>query len=262
MTILCLHRLEGRAAANGTAASYGGAMRQCHFLRRVLLSRNGVSALTEIADRTWKALTFVIASSTVLAALMMPASAKPFSIVAFGDSLTAGYMLPADHAFPAVLEKALRKDGFDVAVANAGVSGDTTSGGLDRLDWSVPDGTDGVILELGANDMLRGQDPALARQNLESMITALQKRRIAVFLAGMYATPTLGATYVNAFNAIYPDLAKAHGLPLYPFFLDGVLGQAKLQLEDGLHPNAAGVDAMVHGILPRVEAWLRTLPQG
>lgn len=234
-------------------------MRRFHFVRRVLPSRLWAYDLDKAADQAWKALAVVIASFTFLAVPAMPAAAKPLSIVAFGDSLTAGYRLPADHAFPAVLEKALRKDGFDVAVANAGVSGDTTSGGLDRLDWSVPEGTDGVILELGANDMLRGQEPALARRNLEAMIAALQKRRISVFLAGMYATPTLGATYVDAFNAIYPDLAKAHDLPLYPFFLDGVLGQAKLQLEDGLHPNAAGVDTMVRGILPRIEAWLKTL---
>ena len=187
-----------------------------------------------------------------------PAAAKPLSLVAFGDSLTAGYMLPADHAFPAVLEKALRQNGFDVAVANAGVSGDTTTGGLDRLEWSVPDGTDGVILELGANDMLRGQEPALPRKNLEAMIAALQKRKIAVFLAGMYANPTLGG---KSFNAIYPELAAKYGIPLYPFFLTGVAGQRQLQLSDGLHPNAAGVDVMVRGILPAIETWLKTLPR-
>ena len=193
----------------------------------------------------------------------MPAQAKTFNIVALGDSLTAGYMLPAEAAFPAVLEKALRKDGFDVTVANAGVSGDTTTGGLDRLDWSVPDGTDGVILELGANDMLRGQEPALARKNLEIMIQKLQARKIAVFLAGMVASPTLGADYGRTFNAIYPDLAKAYSLPLYPFFLDGVAEDPQLKLNDGMHPNAGGVTLMVKGILPSIEAWLRGIaPKG
>lgn len=188
------------------------------------------------------------------------ASAKPLTIVAFGDSLTAGYMLPAAHAFANVLQEALRKNGLDVTVTNAGVSGDTTTGGLERLDWSVPDGTDGVILELGANDMLRGEDPAIPRKNLETMIQRLQARRIPVFLAGMLASPTLGDAYVRSFNAIYPDLARQYGLPLYPFFLNGVVGQAKLQLSDGAHPNAEGVDAMVRGILPSIEAWLKTLP--
>ena len=188
------------------------------------------------------------------------AVAKPLTVVAFGDSLTAGYMLPAEHAFPNVLQAALQKDGFDVAVTNAGVSGDTTTGGLERLDWSVPDGTDGVILELGANDMLRGEDPAIPRKNLETMIERLKSRHIAVFLAGMLASPTLGAPYVKSFNAIYPDLAHRYAIPLYPFFLNGVVGQAGLQLSDGLHPNAGGVDAMVKGILPSVEAWLKTLP--
>lgn len=189
-------------------------------------------------------------------------TAKTLNIVAFGDSLSAGYMLPADDAFPAVLEKALRADGFDVHVTNAGVSGDTTAGGLDRLDWSVPDGTDGVILELGANDMLRGLDPAITRKNLDAMLAALNKRHIAVFLAGMYASPTMGTEFVGAFNAIYPELAKQYGTPLYPFFLNGVVGQPNLQLQDGMHPNAAGVAKIVSGILPSIEQWLKTLPQG
>lgn len=189
----------------------------------------------------------------------MPALTKTLTIVAFGDSLTAGYMLPADDAFPVVLEKALRRDGFDVAISNAGVSGDTTTGGLERLDWSVPDGTDAVILELGANDMLRGQDPALTRKNLAAMIEKLQARHIKVFLAGMLASPTLGAEFGKSFNAIYPDLAKTYGVPLYPFFLEGVTGQAKLQLSDGLHPNAGGVGVMVRGILPSVETWLKAM---
>jgi acyl-CoA thioesterase-1 len=196
----------------------------------------------------------------VFAALSLlpgPAMAATMKLVAFGDSLTAGYMLPADAAFPVKLEKALRADGFDVAITNAGVSGDTTSGGLDRIDWSIPDGTDGVILELGANDMLRGQDPALTRANLDAMLKRLKDRHIRVFLAGMRASPTLGTDYVQTFEAIYPDLAKAYDVPLYPFFLAGVAGQANLQLKDGMHPDAAGVDVIVKGILPSIEAWLK-----
>ena len=189
----------------------------------------------------------------------VPARAKTLNIVAFGDSLTAGYMLPADAAFPAVLQRALRDAAVDVVVGNAGVSGDTTTGGLDRLDWSIPDGTDGVILELGANDMLRGQDPGLARANLETMIKRLQARHIKVFLAGMFASPTLGTPYVTQFNAIYPDLARIYDVPLYPFFLDGVTGQSKFVLSDGMHPNAAGVDVMVKGILPKVLVWLKSV---
>lgn len=187
--------------------------------------------------------------------------ARTLHLVALGDSLTAGYELTAEQAFPAVLETALRKEGVDVAIANAGVSGDTTTGGLERLTWSVPDGTDGVILELGANDMLRGLDPSIPRKNLDAIIVALRARKIPVFLAGMLAVPTLGVDYVKSFNAIYPDLARSYGLPLYAFFLEGVAGQPKMQLNDGLHPNAAGVDTMVRGILPSIEMWLKQLPR-
>lgn len=188
--------------------------------------------------------------------------ARTLQIVAFGDSLMAGYNLPPGDDYPARLQAALRQQSLDVTVTNASVSGDTTTGGLDRLDWSVPDGTDGVLLELGANDMLRGQDPSLTKQNLSAMIGRLQARHIAVFLMGMKATPTLGADYVGRFDAIYPDLAKADGLPLDPFFLDGVAGQAKLQLADGMHPNPDGVAAMVARTAPAVAAWLKGLPAG
>ena len=194
--------------------------------------------------------------------LLAPASAfaRTLQIVAFGDSLMAGYNLPAGDDFPARLQTALRQDGLDVTITNASVSGDTTSAGLDRLDWSVPDGTDGVLLELGANDMLRGQDPTLTKQNLDTMVGKLQARHIAVYLLGMKANPTLGADYVARFDAIYSALARTAGLPLDPFFLDGVAGQAKLQLGDGMHPNPDGVAAMVVRVKPGVEAWLKTLP--
>ena len=157
---------------------------------------------------------------------MSPASARTLKIVAFGDSLTAGYELPADAAFPSVLERALHKDGFDVSVANAGVSGDTTSGGLERLDWSVPDGTDLTIVELGANDMLRGIDPAVTRTALDGIVSGLVKRGSKVLLTGMYASPSLDSTYREQFAAIFPGLAKRYDVPLYPFFLTGIIGQA------------------------------------
>jgi len=179
--------------------------------------------------------------------------ADPVGIVGFGDSLMAGYRLGPGESFADKLQAALKKDGYDVTVANAGVSGDTTSDGLARLDWSVPDGTDLVILELGANDMLRGVDPALTRKNLEAMIERLKERGIKVLLVGMKAAPNLGPDYQKAFDAIYPDLAARYSLPLYPFFLDGVAGHPDLQLDDGMHPNAKGVDRMVEGALPIVE---------
>jgi acyl-CoA thioesterase I len=186
-----------------------------------------------------------------------PALAGPTTIAAFGDSLSAGYQLPADAAFPAVLERALKKDGFDLAVANAAVSGDTTQAGLERLDWSVPDGTDLVIVELGANDMLRGVDPAVTAKNLGAIVEDLQKRRSKVLLAGMYASTELDAGYRARFAALYQDLAKRYGVPLYPFFLAGIIGHPELHLQDGLHPNAEGVKVIVANILPSVEDALR-----
>lgn len=194
-----------------------------------------------------------------LLTLMFPAAAQsppPLRLVALGDSLTAGYLLPADAAFPVLLQKALTAAGRRVEIANAGVSGDTTAGGLARLDWSVPDGTRGVILELGANDALRGLDPARAEANLDAMITRLKARNIEVLLAGMYAPRNNGPEYVAAFDAIFPRLAARHGLMLYPFFLEGVTGAGGMVLPDGMHPNRAGVEEIVRRILPTVEAFL------
>lgn len=200
-------------------------------------------------------------TTAMLAGLPVAASAAPLRIVALGDSLTAGFQLPADAAFPTVLEKALRSDGVDVSVANAGVSGDTAQAGLERLDWSVPDGTQGVILELGANDMLRGLDPRTTAKTLQTIIDRLEARNIKVFLAGMRAAPSLGPEYGERFNAIFPALAKANDLPFYPFFLQGVMEDRALRLADGLHPTAAGVAVMVKGIAPAIGAWLRGLPK-
>jgi acyl-CoA thioesterase-1 len=183
-------------------------------------------------------------------------AAKPVKMVVLGDSLSAGLGLSGSAAFPARLQKALKAKGIDVDVINAGVSGDTTSGGRDRLDWSVPEGTEAVILELGANDALRGIDPKVTRTALTEILTRLQARRIAVLLCGMVAPPNYGADYSAKFNAIYPDLAKTFSVPLYPFFLEGVATEAKLNQADGLHPTAEGVDTIVKNILPTVEAFL------
>ena len=183
----------------------------------------------------------------------------PIKIVAFGDSLTAGYGLPTQDAFPAKLERALKAKGMNVEIENAGVSGDTASGGLSRIDWSIPDGTDAVILELGANDMLRGIDPKVTREALDSILAKLKERNIAVLLCGMRAAPNLGAEYARGFESIFEDLARKYDVVLYPFFLDGVATQAKLALRDGLHPNAAGVDVIVAGIMPKVEELIARL---
>ena len=181
------------------------------------------------------------------------AAEHPVNIVAFGDSLTAGYGLATNDAFPAQLQRALNAKGLAVNVVNAGVSGDTAAGGLARLDWSVPDGTDAVILELGANDALRGFDPAITRKALDTMLRRFQARKISVLLCGMVAPPNLGVEYGRAFNSIYPDLATQTGAILYPFFLTGVAANPKLNQSDGLHPTAAGVAVIVERIMPDVE---------
>lgn len=197
---------------------------------------------------------------TVFAALVggsgaAPALAAdaPVKIVALGDSLTAGFGLPVAASFPVKLEKALKAKGIAATVANAGVSGDTASGGLARVDWSIPDGSDAVILELGANDALRGIDPAVTRKSLDAILSRLKARKIAVLLCGMRAPPNMGADYARAFDAIFPALAEKHGALLYPFFLDGVAADAKLNQGDGIHPTAQGVDAIVTRIMPQIE---------
>jgi acyl-CoA thioesterase-1 len=185
------------------------------------------------------------------------AAAQPLKVVVLGDSLSAGYGLSAQAAFPARLQAALAGQGVDVEIVNAGVSGDTASGGRDRLDWSVPEGTGAVILELGANDALRGIAPEVTRAALDDILTRLKARNIPVLLAGMYAGRNFGADYTTAFDRIYPELAAAHGVPLYPFFLDGVAGEAALNQRDGIHPTAEGVDEIVRRILPTAERFLR-----
>ncbi len=182
------------------------------------------------------------------------AAERPVRIVAFGDSLTAGLGLPADAAFPQRLEAALKAKGVAATVANAGVSGDTASGGVGRVDWSVPQGTDAVILELGANDALRGIDPKVTKAALDKILGKLDARHITVLLAGMRAPRNMGTDYDRAFDAIYPALASTHPVVFYPFFLDGVATDAKLNQADGLHPTAAGVDVIVARMMPQVEA--------
>ena len=184
---------------------------------------------------------------------LAPARSEPLRVVALGDSLTAGYMLPATAAFPAQLERRLRADGFDVVVANAGVSGEDSAAGLARADYALGEGADLVILELGANDMLRGIDPKRTRANLEEIIKKIEARDAAILLAGMVASGNFGPDYKQRFDAVFPDLATSRGLPLYPFFLAGVAGEKGLLLADGLHPNADGVARVVTGMAPLVE---------
>jgi acyl-CoA thioesterase I len=185
-------------------------------------------------------------------AIAAPAD-QPLRIVVLGDSLVAGFGIRPSEAFPVQLERALKERGHAVEVINAGVSGDTTAGGLERVGWAVPERTGAVILELGANDALRGLDPVRAKANLDKIITTLKAGGSEVLLAGMRAPGNLGERYTRAFDAIYPELAAKHGLILYPFFLDGVAMNAKLNLDDGIHPNSRGVAEITKNILPSVE---------
>lgn len=200
-------------------------------------------------------------SSAPAAAAPSPVASRDLHILAFGDSLFAGYGLPGAQGFAPQMQDALRRNGVRAFVTNAGVSGDTSSAGRSRLEWTL-DGLktrpDLVIVELGANDMLRGVSPAQTRANIDAILAALKKRGLKTMVAGMYAAPNLGPAYVRAFNALYPDLARQHGAALYPFVLNGVVGRRELLLPDGVHPNAAGVRRMVTGMLPEV---IKALPK-
>ena len=196
--------------------------------------------------------TFALAMLAILA-LAVPGHAEPLRIVALGDSLTAGYGLESPDAFTGALQAALIARGHDVVIVNAGVSGDTASDGLARVDWSVGDDADAVIVELGANDALRGVDPAITRDALDRLLARLGERSLPVLVAGMLAPPNLGAEYAEAFNPIYPALAEEHGAILYPFFLDGVAADTALNQPDGIHPTAEGVAIIVERIVPSVE---------
>jgi acyl-CoA thioesterase-1 len=195
----------------------------------------------------------------VFAQSSVAVGAASIKIVVLGDSLSAGYGLAGTDAFPAKLQKALKTRGIEVDMTNAGVSGDTSSGGRDRLDWSVPAGTQAVIVELGANDALRGTDPAVTRKALADIVARLKERGIAVLLCGMIAPPNYGEDFAARFNSIYPDIAKSSNVPLYPFFLQGVAADAKLNQADGMHPTAEGIDIIVKNILPAVEAFLSSI---
>lgn len=179
---------------------------------------------------------------------------RPIEIVVLGDSLSAGYGLPSGSGFPETLQRKLRQRGFEnVTIIGAGVSGDTAQGGLSRFEWSVPADAEGVIVELGANDALRGVDPARTRASLSQIVAMAQARGQKVLLAGMMAPPNMGEAYGQAFNPIYSDIAVENGVLLYPFFLDGVAGDPAYNLADGMHPNAEGVERIADGILPQVE---------
>jgi acyl-CoA thioesterase I len=187
---------------------------------------------------------------------MAEAETRETVIVALGDSLTAGLGLSQDDAFPAMLERALKGRGHDVKVINAGVSGDTVGAGLARLDWALPADASAVIIELGANDALQGLPPEATKAALEKIIARVQARGLPILLAGMEAPRNMGKEYVEAFGAIYPELAQKYDLVLYPFFLDGVAMEKRLTIEDGMHPNAQGVAHIVEGITPKVEELL------
>ncbi|MDT9599353.1 arylesterase [Sphingosinicella rhizophila] len=200
--------------------------------------------------RSW----FVYAAFLMIG-LAAPAHAKDIHILAFGDSLTAGYGLKQGQGFAPQLEDALRRHGISAFVVNAGVSGDTTAGGRSRIGWTL-DGLkqkpDLAIIALGGNDMLRGIAPGQTRADLDFILAELKRRNIRTLVAGMMAAPNLGPAYGTAFNRIFPDLAKKYGAPLYPFFLDGVTGNAGLNLPDRIHPNFQGIKQMVTRILPYI----------
>lgn len=197
----------------------------------------------------------IIAFSATSVNMAMSETQK--TILAFGDSLIAGYGISSEYSFPAQLEKRLRAAGHEVKVINAGVSGDTTSGGLTRLEWTLEQKPDFVILELGANDMLRGIDPRITRENLQKMLDILKARNIPVLLTGMRSLPNMGSLFGDSYQKMYKELSKKYGTAYYPFFLEGVALEPGYVLEDGLHPNARGIAVVVDNILPTVEKLLK-----
>ncbi len=207
-----------------------------------------------IYSLTFSALMIISAPASIIMALDPPSDNKDVvRVVALGDSLTAGYRLPRNHAFPVQLEAALRAKGYNVVVMNSGVSGDTAAAGLERLEWSLPDKLDAVILELGANDALRGLSPAVTKNALQEIVQKLKARKAEILIAGMLAPSSYGTDYVDSYNDIFPSIAKQYDLLLYPFFLEGVALRPELSLSDGLHPNKQGVAIIVKNILPKVE---------
>ena len=225
----------------------------------MLLNSRRPSSSTRAQSYGWRRGLLQIAAAALCSAALIAGArtsanaVPPVKIVALGDSLTAGYGLPEKDGFVPSLQAALAVKGMAVEMTNAGVSGDTAADGLARLDWSVPAGTDAVIVELGANDMLRGLDPSATRDALDTILQRLSRRHIAILLCGMRAAPNLGPDYGRAFDRIYPDLADKYSVLLYPFFLDGVAANLGLTQSDGMHPNATGVGVIVERILPKVQ---------
>lgn len=207
--------------------------------------------MASFSARAARALAFALIL-TAAGAGSVAADGKPLTILAFGDSLVAGFGLGTRDGFTARLEAALKARGVNARVVNAGLSGDTSAGGLARLDWALEPKPDFAIVELGANDGLRGLDPAQTRDNLDGILTKLKAKGVPVLLAGMYAPPNMGPDYGKAFNALYPELARKHGVAFYPFFLDGVAADPSLNQPDGIHPNAKGVEIIVRLMLPPV----------
>jgi acyl-CoA thioesterase I len=224
------------------------------FIRYVTLDTNYKKRFGYLVSFLYS-LGFFVAFSAVHAT----ASQDQIRLVAFGDSLTAGYGLQSTDSFSNQLQNSLQKKGYNVIVINSGVSGDTTAGGLARLDWALGDNIDGVIMELGANDALRGVPPASTRASLEQMLVRLKQRNLDTLLTGMLAPPNLGPDYGKNFNAIFPDLALKYNLVFYPFFLKNVAGIPSLNQADGLHPTAQGVKIIVQNILPKVEELLEKI---
>ena len=210
-------------------------------------TKDKLSMANGYATKLFKTSAFLLTLIT-----LWPAQAKESVILIFGDSLTAGYGLPRADGFVAQLQDSLKQFGKSVRVKNGSVSGDTTSGGLVRLDWALDEPVDLVIVELGANDALLGVSPQVTRNNLNAILIELKRRQIPVLLAGMLAPPNWGPEYSRVFNSIYPDLAKLHNVKLYPFFLDGVAAKSHLNQSDGIHPNANGVRVIVEALTPYV----------
>lgn len=210
--------------------------------------------------------TTLIASVIILTSFAL-AQEKPnpkpiveqLKIVVLGDSLSAGYGLAPGESFPEKLQKKITANNYNIVIKNAGVSGDTTSGGLARLNWSVPKDTNGVIVELGANDALRGISPTLTQKNLAQIVSQLKARNIKVMLTGMLAPPNMGKQYGQEFSSIYPKLAIEEDLILYPFFLDGVAGNPNLNQADAMHPTSKGIDIIVDNIMPTMKEFIDTL---
>lgn len=223
-------------------------------MSRELLVRLATSSTKLIATLTVVLLTIITSTVQVLA--QKSANITPLRIVVLGDSLSAGYGLKPGEAFPEKLQKSLAQKYPNIVIENAGVSGDTSSGGLARLDWSVPEGTNGVIIELGANDAMRGIAPALTANNLAKIVARLQERNIKVLLTGMMAPPNMGEDYAKEFNSIYEKLAEQKMLMFYPFFLEGVAGDTSLNQADAIHPTSKGLDIIVNKMIPTIEMFI------